>query len=297
MRRRHILFTGLLLLVTISLACLILAEREPVYLGHPISYWVEPWHHHGAEPPEREAAAFAAMDERAVRWLGRQLLWQPSKLKEGLARQLNRLGDFTSDRDDDNGRRSAALRALIRLGPRAKGAIPELEALSQINVELHRDEMRDTATALLVRLRGEPLQPYIDRLPTASGEQWGRLATILGIQETNAAEAVPKLVEGLMQTNRMVWVQPTVIALGCIHSHPELSVPAIMHQLGTTNPVAPYFVFSALANFGPQAKDVWPALAERLPATTNFYARQALLRALRTIDPIRYASTNFESDR
>ncbi|MGC3960907.1 MAG: hypothetical protein QM813_24125 [Verrucomicrobiota bacterium] len=83
-------------------------RREPDYLGHPISYWIEPWQHHGTEPAERETAAFAEFDDRAVRWLARQLEWKPSKLKEGLARLINRLGDFTSDRDYDGGRRAAA---------------------------------------------------------------------------------------------------------------------------------------------------------------------------------------------
>ncbi|MGC3960906.1 MAG: hypothetical protein QM813_24120 [Verrucomicrobiota bacterium] len=127
------------------------------------------------------------------------------------------------------------VRALTRLGPRAKAAIPELEALSQTKVELHQDQLRIAAMAALVRIREEPLQPYLEKLPNASGEEWGRLATILGLQGTNAAAATPILVAGLMQTNRVVWVAPTVIALGSIHSHPELSVPALLQQLGKTN--------------------------------------------------------------
>jgi hypothetical protein len=293
MRRRRIVFTGLLLVVAVLLVYPMFSRPEPVYLGHPISYWIEPWHHHASEPPEREAAAFAEMDERAVRWLARQLRWKPSKLKEGFANFINRFGDITSGRDYDGGRRDAAVRALTRLGPRAKAAIPELEALSQTNVELHRDDLRAAATAALVHIRGESLQPFIDHLPTASGDEWARLATILGLQETNAADAAPVLVAGLMQTNRLVWVEPTVIALGNIHSHAELSVPALMQQLGKTNLVAEYYVFSALANFGPEASSVWPALAARVPATTNYYDRHVLLRALKMIDPKRYASTNW----
>lgn len=293
MNRRKAILAGSFLLIATLLANWLISRREPVYLGHPISYWIEPWQHHGTEPPERETAAFAQMDERAVRWLARQLEWKPSRLKEGFARFLNRFGDITSERDYDGGRRDAAVRALTRLGPRAKAAIPELEALRHTNVELHRDQLRVSATAALVRIRGDSLQPYIDQLPTASGEQWANLATILGIQETNAAEAAPILVAGLMQTNRTVWVYPTVIALGNIHSYPDLSVPALLQQLGKTNLVAEYHVFSALANFGADAKDVWPALAERLPVTTNYYDRQALLRALQMIDPKRFASTNW----
>ena len=60
-------------------------------------------------------------------------------MKEGFANFINRFGDFTSGQDYDGGRRDAAVRALTRLGPRAKAAIPEVEALSHTNVELHRD--------------------------------------------------------------------------------------------------------------------------------------------------------------
>lgn len=264
-------------------------HREPSYLGHPISYWIEPWQHHGTEPAENEAAAFAEFDDRAVRWLARQLEWQPSKLKEGLARLINRLGDFTSDRDYDGGRRAAAVRALIRLGPRAKAAIPELEALSQTNVELQRDQLRIAATAALVRIREEPLQPYLEKLQHASGAEWGRLATILGAQGTNAAKAAPILVAGLMQTNRVVWVEPAVQALGSIQSHPELSVPALLQQLGKTNLVAEYHVFVAIASFGPAAKVAWHDLAARFATTrTNSYEMQALRAALKQIDPVAF---------
>lgn len=265
--------------------------REPSYLGQPISYWVEPWHHHGSESLEREAAAFAAMDDRAVRWLARRLDWTPSRLKEGLARMINRLGDFTSDRDYDDGRRAAAVRALTRLGPRAKAAIPELEALSHTNVELQRDQLRLAATAALVRIREESLQPFIEKLPTASGEEWGGLATILGLQGTNAADAVPLLVAGLLQTNRFIWVEPTVIALGNIHSYPELSVPALLQQFGKTNLVREYYVITALGSFGPAAKAARNDLAARLATTpTNSYEMQVLRTALKQID-----ATNFET--
>lgn len=117
MFKRKAIIAGLLLAVAVIAWCLI-PKPEPIYLGHPISYWIEPWQHHGSKPPEREAAAFAEMDERAVRWLAQQLQWEPSKLKEGFARFLNQFGDITSDRDY-NGRRPAAVRALTRLGPRA----------------------------------------------------------------------------------------------------------------------------------------------------------------------------------
>jgi len=160
-------------------------------------------------------------------------------------------------------------------------------------VEQNQDQIRATAKGVLVRIRGDSLEPYIEKLKGASGAEWTRLTIILGIQETNASAAVPILVDGLMQTNRVIWAGSTVIALGNIHSRPELSVPALMQELGKTNRVAEYPVFNALSKFGPDAGSVWPDLAARVPATTNFYDRQALLEALKRIDPERFANTNW----
>lgn len=276
------------------LAGLVYVNREPVYLGHPISYWVEPWHHHATESPEREAAAFAEMDDRAVRWLAGRLGWRPSKLKEGFARTLNRLGDFMSDSDYDDGRRSAALRALLRLGPRARAAIPALEELRQTNVELHRDEMRAGAVAALIRIRGDSLAPYIERLETAVEPEWTHLTLIFAAQETNAAAAVPALVASLNRTNGTRWAAWTIHALGRIHSRPELCVPALQEQLTRSNPFPSRVVFQALSEFETNAQPAWPLLTNHLSSITNGYDRQALLFALRRIDPVACAANHFE---
>jgi len=175
----------------------------------------------------------------------------------------------------------------------AKPAIPELEALSHTTVEQNQDQIRATAKGVLVRIRGDSLEPYIEKLNGASGVEWTRLTIVLGIQETNASAAVPILVDGLMQTNRVIWAGSTVIALGNIHSHPDLSVPALMQQLGKTNFVPEYQVLNAIGNFGPSASNAWPVLAARVPSTTNFSARQTLLHTLKQIDPERFANTNW----
>jgi hypothetical protein len=43
MRRRPILFAALLLGAVIPILWLVWSRHEPAYLGHPISYWIEPW--------------------------------------------------------------------------------------------------------------------------------------------------------------------------------------------------------------------------------------------------------------
>lgn len=273
---------------------LIYLNREPEYLGHPISYWVEPWHHHGTETPEREAAAFAEMDDRAVRWLAGRLSWRPSKLKEGFARTMNRFGDFMSDRDYDDGRRSAALRALQRLGPRAQAAIPALEELRHTTVELHQGDMRAGAAAALIRIRGDSLVPYIERLNTAVEPEWTQLTLILAAQETNAAAAVPALVASLNRTNGTRWAAWTIHALGRIHSRPELCVPALQDQLTHSNPFRAAIIYRALGEFETNAQPAWAFLADQLGAVTNVNDRLTLLAALKRIDPVAFAARNLQ---
>jgi hypothetical protein len=291
LRLRNIV--GLLLLTSAVISLWLIARnRQPHYLGHPISYWTEPWHHHGQETPEREAAAFAQMDERAVRWLARQLDWRPSKMLEGFAKLMNSvIGDFMPDRDTDSGRREASIRALARLGPRARAAIPALEAVSCTTVQLHRTSVRGEALGALIRVRNEPVTPYIDRLKKAQGEDWTILCYALAAQSTNAAEAAPILADALIRSNA-VWWGPTIAALGGIRSHPETSVPALIRCLEITNQIEHQITIDALGKFGPQASAAWPALLTCLSNSDRFIS-QHLQRALKKIDPQRAAELGF----
>jgi HEAT repeat protein len=292
LRRRNIV--GLLLLTTVViLLWLIARNREPHYLGHPVSYWTEPWHHHGRETPEREAAAFAQMDERAVRWLAKQLDWRPSRTREGFAKLMNSMiGDFMPDRDYDGGRREASIRALTRLGPRARAAIPELEAAGRTTVQLHRTDICGQALGALIRIRNEPVSPYVERLKTAQGEDWAVLSFALAAQGTNAAEAAPILAGALMRTNANIWWVPTIAALGNIRSHPETSVPALTRCLEITNRIERLVTIEALGRFGPQASPAWPVLLTCLSNSDNYTSVQ-LRRALKKIDPERAAELGF----
>jgi hypothetical protein len=281
LRTRNVVAFALLLIVFTAWS--LIRHREPEYLGHPLSYWTEPWHHHGTESPEREVAAFAEMDDRAVRWLARQLGWRPSKTYEGFARFVNNFGEFMSERDYDGGRREASIHALTRLGPRARAAIPELEAASRTTVELHNTDIRGQALGALIRIRGEPVPPYVERLRQGK-EDWAMLCYALAAQGTNAASAAPVLAEALTRTNSNVWLVPTIAALGSIRSHPEISVPALIHCLEITNRIERQVTLDALWKFGPQARPAWPTLLVCL-TNSDPYAAIHVKRVLKRIDP------------
>jgi HEAT repeat protein len=266
-------------------------HREPEYLGRPLSYWSEPWQHHGTETPERETAAFAAMDERAVRWLARQLDWRPSKTFEAFAGFVNKFGDLMPGRDYDGGRRESSVRALTRLGPRARSALPELEALSRTTVQLQNTSLRGQALGAIIKIRGEPVAPYIAQLRQPTND-WAELCFAIGAQGTNAAAAAPVLAEALSRTNREVWLVPTIAALGRIQSHPETSVPALVRCLEITNRIERQVTLDALGQFGPAAQPAWPALLNCL-TNTDRYTSQHVARVMRKIDPAAAARLGF----
>ncbi len=189
-----------------------------------------------------------------------------------------------ADRDYDNGRREAALLALTRLGPRASTAIPEIEAASRTTVELHKESIRGQALGALIRIRGEPLQPYLEKLASAQAEDWTVLITALAVQGTNSAAAVPILVNALNRTNSNVWLAPAIAALGSIHSHPDLSVPTLVRYLAMTNWIERQMTVAALAAFGAEAKPAWTNLVACLRNSDNYTSLQ-VKRTLWQMDP------------
>ena len=113
-RWRTAVLPGVLVAVLLGVgAWRLVHPGEPVVLGHPVSYWIFPGLQHPKETPERSAAAFAAMDDRSVRFLIRELDWRPSKLVRAMNAAANgRLSVHFSDRED---LRYQAANALARL--------------------------------------------------------------------------------------------------------------------------------------------------------------------------------------
>lgn len=269
-----------------SLPILLWAVRsspDPVYLGHPISYWIEPWQHNDQETPASVDAAFAKMDGRAVRWLVRQLEWQPSRTKE---RINNFIASFVSARPfkDRPDRREVAALALMKLGTRAKSAIPALEAASQRRIEPRSWTSRGVALGALMRLRGDALEPYLAQMKSASFSDWGSLALALGYQGTNAAIAVPLLADSVVKGGTNVFYLPAIVALGRIRSQPELSVPALVRHLRSTNLGERLSAIKALREFGSAATPALSTLTACLNDPDEFIRCEAIC-LFSSVDP------------
>jgi hypothetical protein len=101
-------------MVMLLLFWLALKPREPEYLGHRLSFWIKPWEYSKQESPQTVDAAYLAMDERAVKWLGNQLSWESPVLWHLTARTLNHFGDFMADENTSSDLRPQAAQALMR---------------------------------------------------------------------------------------------------------------------------------------------------------------------------------------
>lgn len=254
---------------------------EPTVLGHPVSYWIFPGLQHPKETPERSAAAFAAMDDRSVRFLTRELEWRPSNLARVLNAAANgRLSVHFSDRED---LRYLAANALARLGPRATSAIPTLERCARQGVEPRSEVARSAALAALIQLRHDSLDQLLAKLRNPSDPEWTVYALAAKDLGSNAAVAAPALAQVLASTNIMLrgyaaW------ALASVQGPPEVVVPALRAVVGDKNEWVRRSAALGLGNLGPAAKIAW---ADLLPLLNDpeWGVRHWTTNALRQIDP------------
>jgi HEAT repeat protein len=266
----------------VALVLLLNRPREPGYHGHPISYWIEPWQHHGRESAENIAAAYSAMDEQAVRWLAGQLNWRPSGVRATVNRLVARVISAKLF-DDPPDRRETAAMGLGRLGPRARSAVPALEAVWRRTAELRAGSARAASLGALIRIRGGRLDPYLEKLRDPAAADWQIHAWAMGHLGTNAAPSVPFLVQALAKPAHEGIVLAAVWALAGIHSQPELTVPALAVQVGHSSPDVRRNAIRGLAAFGPAAKPAWAALTLRLQSPEP-WLRVAITNALKQID-------------
>ena len=209
-------------------------RHEPSCKGKPLHYWVDPWAYGGQESPQDVTAALNAMQNRAIPYLIDKLRWKPRPIMLKLYQQFPRFPPFMSYVQGASNPRGPAAHALGQFGPLATNAIPQLLILSS-NSDLSSSWYdRGCAQAALVKIRQEPLTPYIDKLKDTSDlDAWYQNAMMIGEFGADATNAIPNLLSALNPTNHPVIQAHAVIALGMIHSQPEVCVPAIVPFLSS----------------------------------------------------------------
>jgi len=282
-RWRTAVLPGVLVAVLLGVgAWRLVHPGQPRVLGHPVSYWIFPGLQHPKEPPEHIAAAFAAMDDRSVRFLTRELDWKPSELARVLNAAANgRLEVHFSDRED---LRYMAAMALAQLGPRAVSAIPTLERCVRQTPEPRADVARGAALAALIQLRHDPLTQLVVKLRDPSDSEWTVHALAAKDLGPHAAAAAPVLAEVLASTNNIFVRGYAAWALASVQGPPEVTLPALRAVLGDQSGWIRRSAALGLGNLGPAAKPAW---ADLLPLLndTEWGVRSWTTNALRQIDP------------
>lgn len=181
--------------------------------------------------------------------------------------------------------RASAAHALGEIGPAARTAIPELNAATAVSDLNSSWYVRMAVKAALIKVNQEPLAPYIEQLKNTSNiDQWYQDAMMIGELGTNASEAVPVLVSAISPTNHPVVQAHAAIALGMIHSRPQICVPPLAQMLKSPDVALRQKAIWALPRFGRAAKPAWNEILHCLQDSDD-YTRHTARDALKRIDP------------
>jgi HEAT repeat protein len=255
----------------------VLLPRQPVYLGRPLSSWVEDLCCGWGESQKRAVAAFGDMGEKALDPLVKMIGARDSRLKTAL-KTLAEYQTFIKFRFVEHEvQRQRAVRGFRALGPLANAAIPALTKL------LDDPQTREAAVYALIGIGKEAALPVASMLTCNDPQLRENAAMALGSLRSSARAAVPALVKSLQTDNDEMGIS-VAIALAYIGQRPDLVVPALIQKLQTPNPTLRVFSLMALRTFGSQAKSAIPALETALE-DQNEHVRSTAVFALQKIAP------------
>jgi hypothetical protein len=282
-KKKLSLALAFLFVAALGVAIWQMGPREPRYEGKPLSYWIG--HTRGNDTPKERQAALASMGDKAVPFLVARLRWKASPAVQWLLARFPRfplLADFTFRQYVAQ---YGAVYAVGVLGPKAREAIPALEALDP-NVGAISPEFGASVRAAVASIKQEPLTPYIDRLKNTSDPGWYESAYLMCYLGTNAIAAIPNLIAALEVTTNSY--NPVIRsfacqALGSIHSRPEVCVPALVPMLRSPDPAERQVALLALAPFGSNARPAWTELTNCLSDPYPL-SRELAAKLLKEID-------------
>jgi HEAT repeats len=232
--KRRIFFIVVLAIVLGGFAWYVLRSREPRYEGKSLTYWLEQYNEtamvqHGKEEECAQAKhAVHQIGTNANPTLLRMLRAKDSRLMIKLETLVGQQRFVKSPFVSADQKHDLANTGFGILGAEAKDAVPGLISIYRENIS---EDLRTTAANAL-RLIGPA-----------------------------AKEAVPALLESLARPNLSMEADGnTIDALGEIHSHPELVVPALLKCLNDSNQNIRWLAMGSIASFGADARMAVPAL-------------------------------------
>ncbi|MDB6065891.1 MAG: putative lyase [Pedosphaera sp.] len=256
MRKRFwILFFVLVVAMVGGIGWLVMRPSEPVYHGRALRYWLNVLWSDGFNDDKegREASeAVHAIGTNAIPTLLRLINAKDSALALKFYALTEKQRIFKFHHVPASHLNDLALGGFMVLKGEAKGAVPELIAM-------------------------------YEKKKVGSPEARSIIAGALGIIGPSAKEADAALLRGLSDTDKLSRYQ-AALALGKIHSEPELVVPALITCLSDQDEILQSLSAEALGQFGPDAKPAVPALL-KLVVETKGGLRLGGLRALNKVDP------------
>lgn len=285
MKRRLLWFVVSVVAFAAIIVAVMRRDAEPIHLGHPLSYWVEPLSPNDTETPQSVSAAYATMDQRHVRWLERQLQWRPSKLRLTVAKVVNSIFGSAMSVQAPGDRRRLAAEALGRLGDRALPAIPALRRMKETVREQQDHGERSAALAALIQLGAEPLGAHLEAIRNPSLTNWYQEADALVRLGTNAVGAA-EIFEALFSPTNPPGIRIPA-SLFYLRVEPDATRAVLVMTKALESPVTRLHGLSALSmlhtlhtNAATAAEAVAGCLED-----TNWSIRHAATNTLRQIAP------------
>ncbi len=170
--------------------------------------------------------------------------------------------------------------ALSEMGPAAQAAIPELTKLTN-----SPSSTGPGARAALIKIRGDAIEPYLELLKDSSNvTKWMGAMFTIRFLGTNGEPAVPVLITTLPQTNSQL-SRMAMKALGQIRSRPDLSVPAIIPFLQSSNMMVRSDAIETIRAFGSTSNHLGVAEITQCLNDPDPVVGKRAARALKQIDP------------
>jgi hypothetical protein len=233
------------------------ATNEPSYQGERLSKLVQGLEFENRNPPPDLGYKLRGMGKAAVSNLIAMLRTHNPAMDARspvLAKNSREINDLFMAEQTVHHR---AATALGEIGPEASDAIRDLEILAG-NPDIRT---AGRARAALMKIRQEPVEPVVARLADIHSTNWLASVFIIKYLGTNAASAVPLLVEKLQAakatTNRQA-TSSLLETLGGVASHPELSVPVLIGCLSDTNAPVRRCAIDGLCKFPEEKERIVP---------------------------------------
>ena len=286
MRIRYRVAIAVALLALISAGAVLLLLRplppEPSYDGKPLSYWLNEGYRAFDEPlanpaqmREQQVAYMRAMSNfgsNALPALSRMLHTRDSDFKLKLMQLADRQHVVNFHFVPAYQLNLEAINALGRMGGGhnvfAVPLLAEVYARNVILISNHPPKPNPGApTIQKFMLTADPAEMILDSIPH-----------ILGNIGPAASNAVPALALGLSCTNSD-FRQLAVVALGKIHSRPDIAVPALIQGIRDPDPYVRSSSLDSLQQFGGNAAPALPIIFALLQ-DPDVEVQKAALRAI-----------------